>query len=65
MEAKDLKVGDKLVYQEDPNYPDEKCEVKVTGINLETEKVHFMDLDDFDWEEKFEDIPNVIVRKLN
>jgi len=65
MKAEDLVVGGKYVYQEDPRHPDEKCEVRVQQINTETKKVHFMDLDDFDWEEKFEDIPDVIIRKLN
>ncbi len=60
MTYKDLTVGDKVVYQDS----DEKCEAMVQQINTETEEVLFIDLDEFEWQEPFKNIPDVVIRKF-
>ena len=61
MEAKDLVVGGKYIYQENP---DDKCQATVLAIDNEKEIVKFRDWDDFEWESPFDEIPETIKRKL-
>lgn len=61
MTAADLSVGDKVVYQDS----EERVEAMVQQINNDTQEILFIDLDDFEWQERFDAIPQVVVRKLN
>ena len=60
MTHEDLKVGDKVMYQD----TEEKCQAEVLVIDTNREIVVFRDWDDFEWDEKFEDIPETVIRKL-
>jgi len=60
MTHEDLKVGDKVMYQD----TDEKVQATVLAIDKENEVVKFVDWEDFEWEEQFDDIPDTIIRKL-
>ena len=62
MEAKDLVVGGKYMYQEDPH--EEKVQATVLAIDNEKQIVRFVDWDDFEWDERFEDIEDTVKRKL-
>jgi len=58
MTHEDLKVGDKVMYQD----TDEKVQAEV--MKIEDGYVHFKDWDDFEWQEEFKDIPETVIRKL-
>lgn len=60
MRANDLKVGDKVMYQD----TDEKVQATVMSIDNDSKIVVFKDWEDFEWEEQFEDIPATVIRKL-
>jgi len=60
MTHEDLKVGDKVMYQD----TDEKVQATVMAIDAENEIVRFKDWEDFEWDEMFNDIPATVIRKL-
>jgi len=60
MTHEDLKVGDKVMYQD----TDEKVQATVVAIDAENEIVRFKDWEDFEWDEMFNDIPATVIRKL-
>lgn len=53
-----LKVGDKVKYND--GY--ESVTAKVTKIDNDKQEIHFIDNEDFEWKEKFTDIPEVVKR---
>jgi hypothetical protein len=57
----DLQPNDKVMYQDG----DEKVQATVLKIDTDKELVYFKDWEDFEWEEKFEDIPEVVKRIIN
>jgi len=59
MTAKDLKVGDKVMYQDG-----EKVQATVMAIDNENKIVKFRDWEDFEWDERFDDIPATVTRKI-
>ena len=61
MEAENLKVGKWYLYEDGG----EKVPVKVLKIDTESNVVLFIDHDDFEWPEDFEEIPETIIRELN
>lgn len=60
MTHKDLKVGEKVMYRDS----DEKVQAVVLAIDTEKRIVRFMDWEDFEWDEPFDDIPETVIRKL-
>ena len=61
MEAKDLKLGDKVIYEDG----EETCIAKVIAIDNEKEVIEFVDDEGFEWKEIFKDIPDAVKRKIN
>lgn len=57
----DLKVGHKVIYYD----ADEKVVAKVLKKDDETKMVTFVDTDDFEWEEAYDDIPETVRRVLS
>ena len=60
MRAIDLKIGDQVVYKD----TDQAVYAKVVGIDNEKKIIRFIDLDEFEWEEQFNAIPETVSRKL-
>ena len=61
MEAKDLKVGDKVLCED----TDGMFSAIILYIDTIKKIVRFIDKEDFKWDEKFEDIPQTVLRKLD
>lgn len=62
MTANDLEVGDSIMYQEDPQ--DAAIQATVLSINIANKIVRFRDWEDFEWDEPFDAIEDVVVKKL-
>lgn len=60
MKAADLKTNSWYKYQD----CDETCNAKVEAIDHEKRLVYFVDDEEFQWEDSFDDIPTVIIKKL-
>lgn len=58
MKAEDLNVGDNVIYRDDC----ERCLATVLRVNLINKTVRFKDWDEFEWDERFEEIPETVLR---
>jgi len=56
MKASDLGIGDKVRYVDGG----ETCIAKVLSKDDTKRIIHFIDTDDFEWDEEYDDIPEVV-----